>query len=183
MLQRQLRDGDISEQEFADRMAEIDDAALNRSIRKAKVDLNAAKLAEEMLPQQQAQQQQALELQAQQLQLQQQLLPLQQQQLELSRRQNELDQQKNQSAGAQNQLEIERNLIQAQKDQIALNKAALEAQKQQANDIRAITQEILRSIEEGRKAKFDPLNSQPNQARCGRGGDWPDEAERSETWG
>jgi hypothetical protein len=71
VLQRQLRDGEIDEEEFAEKTQEIKDKALDREIEKAKIELDNAKLQQEMLPQQQAMQAAQLELQEQSLQLQQ----------------------------------------------------------------------------------------------------------------
>jgi hypothetical protein len=72
VLQKQLRDGLIDEDEFAEKSQEIKDKALDREIEKAKIELDNAKLQQEMLPQQQALQERQLELQQQSLRLQQQ---------------------------------------------------------------------------------------------------------------
>jgi archaellum component FlaC len=136
-LKQQLRSGDIDEEEFAERMAQEENAANKRALEKAKVDRDAAVLAKQQLSAQQ-------DLQAAQLKL----------QIEQNAQQQQA-----------NALAKERNQIDQQQAVLAEKTAKQDALKTQANDLEKVVG-LMKQLAAGEQATFDPLTTMDTKVKA-----------------
>src|SRR5436190_5926933 len=156
LLQRQLRDGTITQAQFDKQMAAEEEKALNRAIARARLDVDQARAEKAGLSEKQSFEQQSLQLQQEQLRLAQEQNALQQAQQPL--RSSELDQQQKQIELQQRMLELDRRQqeIDARQAQRDLREAERERDKAVANDIRDAIREMTAALKEGRQPKFGP---------------------------